>query len=236
MKKFLMIPMLVAVLLVSMSLILVGCGNSSGNNTPPPNIMINQIFGGRGGNENTPISHDFIELYNSKNSYVDISNWTLHVSSSRMRAFSGTRVFPNGTVIPARHSFLIRGAAMTSSTFLREENPIPHVLEILAYDMDWINAVLDNDDYMHVVLRDSEGYVIDAFSNRAGAPLRGEVASNTTSRQRSARRINFQNTNDNASDFQGVAWGISNNLGLNGIRGVVETHRPRSLADGAWGM
>jgi len=175
--------------------------------------MINQFFGGRGGNADTPVSHDFVELFNSDAIDIDMSGWTLHVSSSRVGALSRTTTFPYGTIIPARHSFLIRGVAMTSSTELRANDPVPLALNISAFDLAWNIMFIDNGNYVHIVLRNVDGDVIDAFSNRIGAPLMGEIAINMTSRQRSARRINFQSTNNNARDFQGIAWGCVNQPG-----------------------
>jgi hypothetical protein len=108
-------------------------GNGGGNGyeiTSDAKILINQIFGGRRGNDDTPISHDFIEIYNTENITADISGWTLYLSTSRSGSFSGTLTFPAETIIPANHSFLIRGAVMTSSTALRTVSPVPLVLDI----------------------------------------------------------------------------------------------------------
>jgi hypothetical protein len=187
-------------------------------------IILNHIFGGRGGNADTPISHDFVELYNISDEEVDISGWTLEYSTTRSGSgvFNGTLTFPQGTVIPAFHSFLIRGGAMTS-------HMANLVVTIDTYDYDWLGAVFDNDNFSRFILRDANDDIIDAFSNRAGDDLEGNSAFNTISRQRSARRINFQDTNCNATDWETVIW---NALHPDDIADFL----PRSLSDGAWGL
>lgn len=80
----------------------------------PVKLIIDQVYGG-GGKGDTPISNSFIELYNPTSEEVDLSCYSL---------FDGTNTLALGGTIPAGGSWLIVGAAETTTDeFLTYELP-----------------------------------------------------------------------------------------------------------------
>ncbi len=79
-------------------------------------LRISQVYGGGGGSTGYYI-YDYVELFNSSASSVDISNWSLQYGSGTGNfASTGTNiyVFPASTVIPAGKYLLVQlGAAGT---------------------------------------------------------------------------------------------------------------------------
>ena len=173
-------------------------GSSSGSPTPEnigassapiiyPKILINEIQ-----LSSTSSVHDeFVELYNSNNESVDLTNWYVQKKTANGINFStfATANSFNGKTIGAKGFILI---AHSSSTFI--------------YDIVENYSISDNNV---LVLKNPNGEIVDKVgwgtaNDCEGSPF-GECASNPTDGQ-SAQRI-FQNnefidTDNNAQDFE----------------------------------
>ncbi|MGN0408437.1 MAG: choice-of-anchor I family protein [Bacteroides sp.] len=205
----------------------------------PEHIIINQIYGG-GGKGDTPFSHSFIELYNPTHSAIQLDSYKITYSSNRENSkgkHAGSTWKADNTAevielnlsgsIPAGHSFLIRCAAEESSAA---------VVKLTDADLNW-DRVIDNDKSVEIILyKDSQR--IDAVSTRAtdfrdvgegNAP-----ASDDISKQKSLRRTNFSDTDNNAADFSIISWKDDLPADEAQKKSFIDTYRPHSLADGAW--
>jgi len=190
-------------------------------------LLLHQIYGG-GGKSETPITHSFIEITNPTNSDVNLSGYQLKYISTRdtsKKAHLGSTngnvdsyIFPDVT-LPAYSSFLVKCA---SEVVDATKNPV--VLEILVFDDEWASRYIDNSTYSISLL--NEDVVIDAVSVGAEVSVEGTVISDI-SKQKSVRRINLQDTDNNSTDFAVISYESSTSE-------FVATHRPRSLVDGAW--
>jgi hypothetical protein len=80
-----------------------------------PNVIITEVYGG-GGNSGATYTHDFVELYNTTESSVEIGGWSVQYYSSAGTA-PGTGptynmiIIPDGKYIPALGHFLIKAAS-----------------------------------------------------------------------------------------------------------------------------
>lgn len=178
-------------------------------------IIINQIYGG-GDNTDVPVSHGFIELYNPTDAAISLDGCTVGYFSSRSGMTEESRLDLSGTV-PAHASYLVRCASQNADA------------ETLKYtvsnaDQEWAQ-VIDNKQYRVILYRgdDVEDGVSQGETPVEGAALKVE----TTSKQKSLRRKDFADTNDNEADFTTVSY-RDDPLALT-------EYYPRSLADGVWG-
>lgn len=70
-------------------------------------VTISQIYGG-GGNAGSAYNRDYVVLFNTTSSVVDMSGWSLQYGSSgATAAWSGLISFPAGTTIQANSYFLV---------------------------------------------------------------------------------------------------------------------------------
>lgn len=183
-------------------------------------LIIHQVYGS-GAKGDTPLSHNFIELYNPTDEPVALDGYTIGYLSNSKNAASTTKgdiITADLTdTIPSHASYLIRCAAdlMTDKD--------PHH-EIQAGDLEWPDRVIDNKQYQ--ILLSQNGETIDALSVEEdaleGFPFTG------VSKQKSARRTDFLDMDDNNTDFEPIPY--------NSIDTDFSSVRPRSLADGPWGM
>ncbi|WP_052087837.1 choice-of-anchor I family protein [Paenibacillus wynnii] len=206
----------------------------SAETQPGNHLVINQLYGG-GGKSDTPFTHSFIELYNPTNTTIDLSGYTLAYSSNRPNTHPGSTLDASGNLqvdtlnltgsIPAQHSFLIRGAAeTTSTTYLK--------YLLTAKDLDWSTRYIDNDKTIELKLVDNKGIQVDAISNRAtnfNNIGEGDMPAVPTSKQKTLRRINFVDTDHNSSDFELLTW---NDPAVNET--FINKYFPRSLDNGVW--
>jgi hypothetical protein len=90
-------------------------------------LVINQMYGGGNVTTGTPVSHGFIELYNFNNKDINLKGVYLWYRSKG----SGWQSLALEGIIPAKHSFLIRGRQHTApySQGVR--------LNVMNYDMEW---------------------------------------------------------------------------------------------------
>lgn len=183
-------------------------------------LIIHQVYG-TGAKGDTPLSHSFIELYNPTDAPVDLNGYRIGYLSNSENAASTTdgayTVKDLGGVLPSHCSYLIRCA----SDYMTAQDP-HH--EIQAGDLEWPERVIDNKQFQVVLTKESQQ--IDALSVEEdaleGTPFTG------LSKQKSARRSGFVDTDNNSRDFVIAAYNSKDT--------DFEAVRPRSLSDGVWGM
>lgn len=178
-------------------------------------LIINQIYGG-GANDGTPVSHSFIELYNPTENEMDLTGYSLGYLSNGANGTSAEEVkLTLEGRIPAHHSYLIRCEAQDDST--------PELIKctIAEYDQEW-EQTIDNKRYRITLYNGTA--TADAVSVNEGNVEGLALADGTISKQKSIRRDQFADTNNNQSDFKVIDYRTSSS-----------DNYPRSLKDGAWG-
>src|SRR5881394_1329065 len=92
-------------------------------------IVISQIYGG-GGNSGATLKNDFIELFNSGASPVDISTWSIQYASATGASWQVTNLCASGacTIAPG-HYFLIQEAQGSAGT---SDLPTPNATGAIA--------------------------------------------------------------------------------------------------------
>lgn len=193
-------------------------------------ILIHHIYGG-GAAGSTPISHDFIELYNNSNEDVVLDNYKIGYLSNRSgkagstggvvveKALSGT--------IKAKQSYLIRCAENEVNTGIVSDL-LPYTID--KYDLEW-DRVIDNKQYQ-VLLYNAEGTVVDAVSVGEGEDVNADIAmvrlGGVVSKQKSLRRAQMGN-------FYAVVWYNSDySIAMITSQTQLDTIRPHAAADGYW--
>ena len=223
----------------------------------PNHLIINQIYGkGLTEDNATSVSNSFIEIYNPTDNTVNLSGYSLQAATGANALNSGvdgkTWIKLNLTgSIPARHSFLVLLTDFTNTNAR---------LKLVQSDMQWGGAGLGNKDLKVVLMNGTalltvvnpfnidgngtkaEGYVdmIGAPGNDNGRPpIDGcetesiTLASEGQSKQKSIRRKNFSDTDVNKDDIETLDYRAPTQ-GMTDAQ--VSRYRPRSLADGAWGV
>lgn len=208
-----------------------GAGAAEIKEAAPGHLIINQVYGG-GGKSNTPFSHSFIELYNPTSEEIGLAGFQITYSSNRDQSKKQHPGSTDGKTVtkelsgsvPPKSSYLIRGA--------KEETDALRC-HIGAFDLDWSERCIDNDLTVVITLLGAGGEQIDGVSTRAdGFEDIGEgpaPATDDISKQKSLRRIDFQDTDSNAADFALLIWDEAYVDDA-----YIAAYRPRSLSDGAW--
>lgn len=163
-------------------------------------LLINQVYGG-GNKADTPFTHSFIEIYNPTDAEIDLSDYSVQYSTEDSEWVS-TQL--EGT-LGAKGTYLIRCNEEVTSVaryILTEENT----------DLDW-NQVIANKQYRVAIVKGEallEGFEFEeeGIVDLVGAAESGEGgAAAKPSKQKSVRRVNYQDTNNNANDFIIVEYG-----------------------------
>jgi len=201
-------------------------------------LIINQAYGSDNATDGA-VTNSFIELYNPTDEAVDLSTWSVQY------AYTGEwfKLDLEGT-IPAHHSFLImttdfpshnarykipeadmywEGRRIQNNNFsialVKNQNLLPTTLKAN------VNEELNDYGIVDLVGASNTGYTAAYYE---GTPLTGEI-----SKQKSARRVDFADTDNNVVDFKSIDYRVVS--GNNGITDeAVALARPRSLADGEW--
>lgn len=200
------------------------------------NVIINQVYGA---SDNGFASHSFIELYNTSDTAVDLSGWSLQYQSSEsgncndewmVHSLSGT--------IEAYGYYLVRCAAVTTPS---------GDYEVPAGNEEWDIPI--HNKGVSVVLRRNSEQLTDAFagdvtavdftmpegiadvaavqgndgtSDQIPPAYEGNYA-DVQSKKKAIRRINYQDTNHNKEDFTTVDYSgiVSTENGPHGASTVV---------------
>lgn len=203
-------------------------------------LIINHIYGGGyEGANNTPVSHGFIELYNSTENTINLKGLSVHYGEYN----KGWRTLNLFGVVPPKTSFLIRGAQHTAPELAR--------VVIDEYDMSWNVPFMDTGMKVYLsVGRNSPrttnpwasngditspqqelGYIDLIGCNAQDTTLRVDgfetAAPYLMSRTTSARRNDFADTGSNAKDLKPFDFGICSDE-------EAITYRPRCVKDGRW--
>ncbi|MDR1797163.1 MAG: CotH kinase family protein [Clostridiales Family XIII bacterium] len=186
-------------------------------------IIIYQVYG-RGDNTGAAVSHSFIELYNPTQEEVSLEGWSLQYTAEG----SDWKVFLLSGSIPPSHSFLVRCFS---------QDGVATRYEVADFDLEWDRRISNNGYKLALVSQPKE--LPEAFPIEGDGTVdflgtgdtdyaeQGVVAG--ISKQKSVRRVSFEDTDDNAADFEVIDY---REKGLTDA-GLVRV-RPRSLADGAW--
>ena len=72
-----------------------------------PNVVVSQIFGA-GGNSGSPLTNDFVELFNRGSTPIDLSGWTVQYATASSTSWQHTSL--SGTIAPGGY-FLVQEAS-----------------------------------------------------------------------------------------------------------------------------
>ncbi|MCL2089261.1 MAG: CotH kinase family protein [Oscillospiraceae bacterium] len=176
-------------------------------------IIILQAYG-QGGNPttlqtDTPISHNFIELYNPTNAAVNLSGWKITYEQFRRPAENGTweHIFPSGTTMPPNSSYLIRGRA----SVVDSAHPAPNH-QVSVGDLEMPSMYLDNAEY-RVQIYSPDNALVNQIHNTT-----------VTNKHTTLRKTDLSGTGHTAIDYRTLA----------GNPDELERVRPRSISDGGW--
>ncbi|MDO9635026.1 MAG: lamin tail domain-containing protein [Paludibacter sp.] len=176
----------------------------------PPNVIITEVYGG-GGNSGAVLKNDFIELYNTTTSPVDISGWSVQYLSAATGTTISTAtnkvVIPDGKSIPAKTHFLIQASAGAGGTV---DLPNPDaVSEIAASGTGGKVILLTSSEDITIVLT-------DIASVTGNAAFKDYVPYGTTSVPvwGSAMSSNTSNTTSASRKMEGGNYSYSQNVGF----------------------
>lgn len=197
-------------------------------------VLINQVWGGNQ-KGSTPFDKDFIELYNTGDEAVNLNGYSVGYQSARKSSkqaggTDGTEVTLalDGYSIPAHSSFLIACAAEATTADLL-------VCSIGDGDVSW-DRVIDNKQYRVALYNGSD--LVDAvtaidLAATTEAAGEGDPVLDV-SKQKSVRRVNFADTDNNANDFRTVKYEKASIVQIYDIDEYVSAYAPKSVADGEW--
>lgn len=216
----------------------------------PDHMIINQYYGANyayaqnSDTENavkdTPISHSFVELYNPTDEDIDLGGWSLQFADIR----SGWLKLELEGTIPSKHSFLVRANATQTIAPGKGVD----VAEIPEGDMEW-DLNFNSKGSKIVLLQSTE---LLTFANPFNTDGNGTKATGYVdmfgvggndigdndiidgyetgyqkeqSKQKSFRRIEFTDTDNNYDDFMIVDYRLS---------AFSQWAKPHTVSDGAW--
>lgn len=205
-----------------------------------PHIIVNQVYGG--GDADTTggyFSNGYIELYNPLDTDIDLNGWSLQYSDPAMNG-AWSRLELSGT-IKAHSSYLITDS---------KNNPTFQSDISAKGDQSWGGLLFNNKGMKVVLLSDTDlltaanpfvskttAYVdmIGTAGNDKGSAIDGYEGDyptgkeEGTSKQKSVRRADFTDTDNNKSDLKQISFDNLDAAGMNLMK-------PHSSADGAWGI
>lgn len=165
--------------------------------TPTGSLMIYEVYGG-GGNSGATYTNDYVVLYNSTNSSINLTGYSIHYSSAT-GSFGTTNNLNLSGTIGSNSYYLIQLKAGTTVT----NKPLPRTADItgnidlagangkIALVLGLANSAITGSSDPKVIDFLGYGTANDFETVKLGA------LSNTTS----AKRINFIDTNNNFNDF-----------------------------------
>jgi predicted extracellular nuclease len=189
----------------------------------PPDVIISEVYGG-GGNLGATLKNDFVELYNTTTSAVDVSGWSVQYFSESGTTVGATNkiVIPDGKSIPAKSHFLIQAAAGTN-TGATVDLPSPDaVSEIAASGTAGKVILLTSSEDITIVLTDITSVTDNAaFKDyvpygTTSVPVWGSAMSANTANATSASRKliggSYSYTQNIGHDFEVVTPTPQNTL------------------------
>ncbi len=162
-----------------------------------PDVVISEVYGG-GGNSGAELKNDFIELYNTGSTDVDLSSWSVRYASASGTSWQKTDL--TGTLEPGEHYLVQEGAGTGGSADLPDPDATGGIAMsgtsgkvALVTHQNALTCGSDCDTAAGV--RDFVGYgSANDFEGGGAAPGLG----NTTSASRDA---SGNDSDDNAADF-----------------------------------
>lgn len=138
-------------------------------------------------------THDFIELFNPSTSTADLSGWQLKKKSSSGKEYS-VRVFPNGTMLAGQTYFLWLNSDYASSSTITADTTSTQTLA-----SNNSLALFDRND--HIIDQVSWGSSTNPFVETTTFSQNPSAGQNL-SRKFLSPNQQYQDTNDNAVDFE----------------------------------
>lgn len=173
-------------------------------------VRISQVYGGGGAGSTTTVAfrQDYVEIFNSGASSVDVSNWTIEYGSATGAWGSSTAnifTFPSGTILPACSYLLVAnttgaggvGADLTGYDFTMTLNVSATSGKVALFNA--VNSNLACNSELAGTLVDKVSFGSGNCPEVANAP----APSTTTSDMRGNAGMN--DTDDNSVDFTAVA-------------------------------
>ncbi|WP_342431242.1 choice-of-anchor I family protein [Neobacillus sp. FSL H8-0543] len=179
---------------------------ASAETDAPSKLIINEVYGGGGkvskdGSVQAPFKNDFIELYNPTNEDISLDEFALTYTNNSGKTVQ-TFEFNENHVIKANDYFLLRGEATLGN---EGDKGFGAVFEADVY-FDTPDAGIGmSDEKGNVELKKGE-MVIDAVAYGELDTFKGEGTAITgVTLDKSAKRINFTDSNNNSLDFEVVS-------------------------------
>ncbi|WP_310832539.1 choice-of-anchor I family protein [Paenibacillus pedocola] len=209
-------------------------------NVSVPHIIVNQVYGG--GDAATTggyFSNGYIELYNPTDSAVDLSGWSLQYSDPTMNG-AWSKLNLNGT-IKAHSSYLITDSKDNPSFKSDISSKADQIWkDNLFYNKGMKVVLLSSTDLLDTAnpFRNKPAAYVDMIGtagNDSGSVIDGyELDYPTgktggTSKQKSVRRAEFTDTDNNKEDLRQISFDTLDASALNLMK-------PHSSSDGSWGV
>ena len=206
-------------------------------------LLIFQV--GAPSDADSSISHSFIELYNTGNAAVDLTNYSVWYAAGTtlpgLQDSTWTKIDLSGasnTIIQPKHSFLIRGPRFSENIGLAVSEPDLDVPAMIISNRAFKVALMYNTESLSVENpfdvfdgNKSAGYVdmVGAVNTAGSDYINGfETAPlNGLRKHTGIRRSSMTDTDNNAVDFTAQHYG-------NIPPAEVLRNRPRNHADGEW--
>lgn len=201
-----------------------------------PDVIITEVYGG-GGNSGAELKNDFIELYNTTNTPVNIAGWSLQyyaATGTGKAADANVFVIPDGKSIPAYTHFLIQCAAGAGGT---QDLPTPDATceltlggtagKVILYTTSEPQSITTTD----ITSITGNPYFKDYVPyGTTAVPVWGTaMSSNISNTTSAARKISsdatprvYQYTGNIGSDFEVATPTPQNTLWTAGIKNVFE--------------
>ena len=170
-------------------------------------VRISQVYGG-GGNSGSTYTHDFIELYNSGSTTVNLSTWAVQYASSTGSSWQKTNL--TGSLAPGDYYLIQQAAGSGGTTAL----PTPQVTGSISMSASAGKVALTSNQ---TVLTTSNPVgtspVVDFVGFGTANAYEGSGAAPTLSATTAAIRAGAgaTDTNDNSADFTAAAPTPRNN-------------------------
>ncbi|HET7305742.1 MAG TPA: lamin tail domain-containing protein [Segeticoccus sp.] len=153
-----------------------------------PNVVVSEAYGG-GGNSGATLTNDFVELFNSSDTSVDLSGWKVaYWSASHVAGDPPSSTTKLSGTIGAGEHYLVQEAAGRGGT---EPLPTP----------DATGSIFMSSSGAEVAVLDADGDVVDLLGWGDANYSEGAPAPETDNETSVARRSACYDTDSNLADF-----------------------------------